>query len=479
MIIEHDGWFYSNTTNDIVQLVKLAHKEKKHIRVKGSGHSVIEAIREPKITDIIGIILSGELRSISMIRETVEMGERVAYVRVGAGCYIGHSPKDRLGTWDKSLNKWLDDRDYALPIMGGLAHQSLSGFLLTGSAGGSLTHGIADIIEEIELIDGLGNKRIYSRSDDEFYGVCVSMGLMGIIVYITLRVTSSYIVDGVEENIPIEASWLSKTERYKLPERFRETEYLHLNWFPQKKVNRVMQWRGERATSPKEIIPYHNIIGKKWQALKASAALFCASTALAINSKSKITDTIIGIMLRPFLPITSTYFCDNWWRALPADDYVPVDTLIKTDFTEVWIPIIHSEKVINILEQMFTDSKAAGAFAVEIYSAKSSPYWLSPAYNTDVIRIDPYWWAHGFGSIRRFFSYYWEHLLDIEGARLHWGKYLPEVGQKCGSTIFNASYLRLVYPKMNDWMTLRDQLDPMQIFTTSYWRRILDIKELS
>ena len=123
------------------------------------------------------------------------------------------------------------------------------------------------------------------------------------------------------------------------------------------------------------------------------------------------------------------FFRDVWYRALPVDDQAQIDTLIKTDFTELRSPVEGIDRAVAILEEMYEDQTIAGNFACELYVAKQSPFWLSPAYGHDVFRIDPYWWAHNpHGTPEMYFTHFWDRLLDIDGTRLHWGKYMPEPG---------------------------------------------------
>ena len=63
---------------------------------------------------------------------------------------------DKASTLENSLNYQLDEKGYALPVLGGMSHQSIAGFLLTGSASGSYTHGFADAVEQIDLVNGQG-----------------------------------------------------------------------------------------------------------------------------------------------------------------------------------------------------------------------------------------------------------------------------------------------------------------------------------
>ncbi|MDF1761287.1 MAG: D-arabinono-1,4-lactone oxidase [Coxiellaceae bacterium] len=467
---------YATNTDQVKKYIDYARKNKRLLRVIGSGHSVKQAIGIHSSPDCLNVMLSGDLRSIRLINEVEESNQKVAYVKVGAGCYIGRSPGDPLGTWHNSLNKWLDDHGYAIPIMGGLAHQSIAGFLLTGSSGGSVQHGLHDFIESIELIDGMGRHHIFTKNDEAFYGVAVSMGLMGVVVSVTIRAIPQFYVRGKEQNVALNQSWLSDDSRLHLAERFTQTEYMHLNWFSQPYINNVMQWSGQKSSKPSKVVAYHNVVGKWWMALLASMALLFSNWALSINKKSIISNKIVAALVGQFVTESVTEFNDLWWRALPADDYVPVKTLFKTDFTEVWLPLTTATDVINRLETMYKDSEVAGNFAMEIYATKQSPFWLSPAYGRDVIRIDPYWWSYNIGDPRRFFEFYWDEFLGDEGARLHWGKYLPHVGQRCGQVMFGPEFVRATYPKFDAWLALRQRLDPQKVFLTDYWQSIFDIE---
>ncbi len=55
--------------------------------------------------------------------------------------------------------------------------------------------------------------------------------------------------------------------------------------------------------------------------------------------------------------------------------------------------------------------------------------------------------------------------LDDIPFRLHWGKYIPGYDFKDW-----AEYYRSQYPKWDDFMKLREQRDPKNIFLTNYWK---------
>ena len=56
----------------------------------------------------------------------------------------------------------LSNKGWALPDLGGITHQTVSGFLSTGSAGGSLHHDAKDGVQAMEIVDGTG--RVFSVS---------------------------------------------------------------------------------------------------------------------------------------------------------------------------------------------------------------------------------------------------------------------------------------------------------------------------
>ncbi|CAG8477274.1 30582_t:CDS:2 [Gigaspora margarita] len=63
------------------------------------------------------------------------------------------------------------------------------------------------------------------------------------------------------------------------------------------------------------------------------------------------------------------------------------------------------------------------------------------------------------------FKFYWDTLSKY-GFRCHWGKYTPDN---------YGDHVSKLYPQYNQWMNIRRQMDPKQIFVTPYWRKLLKI----
>jgi hypothetical protein len=170
-------------------------------------------------------------------------------------------------------------------------------------------------------------------------------------------------------------------------------------------------------------------------------------------------------------------FHNMWYQVLACDDEAKTDTLIKVIFTEIWLPLAQLDAALDRLMALFNtlSGAAAGNFITELYGARQSPFWLSPSYGYDVIRVDVFWWAYSFGDPKKHFSIFWNALLDLPGARLHWGKYLPEVGVQYGNVVFNRAFLLQAFPKLQDWLQCRAAMDPKAVFLSDYWSGIFQL----
>lgn len=447
---------------EVIQTIKDAKDAKKILRVAGSEHSVKDAIF-PK--DGVTLLLTGDLSKVEIKGDLKEEdGNKWLYCRIGAGCYLS------------SACRQLSLKGYGFPELGGITHQSIGGFISTGSAGGSLKHSFADVIQDIEFVDGNGITHTAKRGTDEWAAVGVSMGLFGVITHVSFRLPEMRLVEGSESNYDFAESVLGPNEdgNSKLRESLEEYEYIRVNWFPQKAVRRVQQWVAQQVDVG-NIKPYKSTLSCPFAAGMAAIALKMCDCLLQ-SDPTECDYNLIGITLCPFvMPGVEQSFCNIWYETLPMDNDIPTESIIKVDFTEIWIPLDQCQTVMNRLGKLFENQQACNNLATEIYGAKKTPFWLSMSYEWNMVRVDPYWWAHNKGDKRKFFSYFWEVLLDIPGTRLHWGKYLPLPGQKCGNTKFNLAYLISVYPKMKEWLHMREKMDPHQVFVTDYWRGILEI----
>jgi hypothetical protein len=183
----------------------------------------------------------------------------------------------------------------------------------------------------------------------------------------------------------------------------------------------------------------------------------------------------IDTILDPFVALGTAPWQDTWMCGLPMDNQMD-DQLWPTEFTELWIPIEKTAEVMRALRDFYSgggDAKAAydatGAFSCELYATAASPFWMSPSYGTAMFRVDVFWFALNAGEPgERFYPRFWQLLKDFN-FRPHWGKHLPHASAEW------RAYYRANLPMLDRFLALRAELDPQQIFVTSYWRDHLGI----
>jgi D-arabinono-1,4-lactone oxidase len=120
--------------------------------------------------------------------------------------------------------------------------------------------------------------------------------------------------------------------------------------------------------------------------------------------------------------------------------------------------------------------RRTGTFSWELYSAVAERFWLNAAHSDGedewrhgVLRIDPYWFvANEEDPARTMFAGLWD-LLREAGIpfRLHWGKFQPTYPSGDRSWV---DFFRSQYPRWDDFLALRAERDPNNIFLTDYWR---------
>jgi D-arabinono-1,4-lactone oxidase len=209
---------------------------------------------------------------------------------------------------------------------------------------------------------------------------------------------------------------------------------------------------------------------------------------LAERPLRKAVPDFLPKLIAAFIPLDSEHggrpqrFTDWGWSGLPMDNSAD-DELLTTQFTETWIPLPRTLEVMQLLNRYFTELsddhealRRTGTYAWELYSAMPTPFWLNAAHSSGddewkdgVLRVDPYWFAdNAENPAETFYARLWD-LLRGNGIpfRLHWGKMQPVYEQGDRSWV---DFFRVQYARWDDFLRLRAERDPNNIFLTDYWR---------
>lgn len=505
-------WLPENES-DVISLVNQAKVQSKKICMRGAAHSF------PLLNTLEAEAAAGNNIYVMLSKmNAVVIDKPNMMVIVQAGCHLGEDPFDptEIATLQNSLLYQLDQQGMAVGDLGGITHQTVGGFMSTGSSGGSTQYAFEDSIMSVDVIicgAGGAQKVTYKRPvpdnpNDPFYAVAyASIGLMGIIVSVTFKCIPKFTITGSEttssyENCEIDlfgpgkAAGPGTAAKLSFQNFLEQTEYARIIWWPQEHVTKAVVWKASRQNptppgfTPK---PYQEVPWVDGSPVPATLGADVLYTAMGqwpnwlgdlVGTNSKTYRGIKFLVEPAFKPIIFPAICDvfvsngvktfwdYWYTGLPMDNQMG-DKTMPVWFTELWIPISQSQAVMNDMKSFYESEKCnenTGIFCVEIYAAKKSSFWMSPAYGTDVIRIDIFWFGNSNGNPADYYQKFW-NLLRKYNFRPHWGKYMPD-----GKDPNWKGYLQSVYPNTwTNWMNLRAQNDPGKIFVNDYWSGKLGI----
>lgn len=550
-----DGYYHPRTEEELVTLVKTAYNDGLQVRCRGAAHSVAQAIyTDPaegspavpnKVSEQTPPNTSNLNISLDRMKQMNWIDEANGIVEAEAGINLGPNPG--RSTLEESFLYKIWNKGWALEDLGGITHQTISGFMMTGSAGGTTTYDLITNIEAFRVIDGMGNVQwIEKGKDPEFYALGSSLGVLGIITKIRFKLSPRYYIKGQEETTPtaldkcqIDLFGDGSNGKPSLETFFKETPYTRIMWWPQKGSNRIVTWSAERTyDAPENPTPYHEfspngfvsnleqmgaailysilgiksfiktlsniyrdfvrfagVMAREWSAsigkVLAGIASFLVTLVLGVLLfipivlfiiLEPLTKKLLPVIINLIQPLSSDKkpikeFYDYYYRSLPMDNEVD-DIMMGTEFTEIWIPIQYTQQVMNLLNEHYKDNgySATGAFSNELYAGHSTSYWMHQGYTNGedafkdgTIRVDLFWYTANDGTPNgrgEYYDQFWKLFRDNNiPFRLHWGKFVPDYDFKDW-----ANYYQTQLPKMAEFLELREQRDPRNVFLTDYWK---------
>lgn len=268
-----DGFCHPSTEDELVALVRLAHDEGRQLRVRGAAHSISHAV----YTDPLGQLPNrvswqtppgGQNLDVMLDRYR---GWRVRdesrkLVEADAGIHLGADPSDPTGTatLETSLlwQLW-KQKGWTFSNLGGITHQTVSGFIGSGSSGGSPRYSVNDNLWGFRVIDGTGRVHELTREDpdpDGFYSMAPNLGLLGVVSTITFQCENTFNIEGQEaittvDECAVDLFGPGTEQRPSLEQFLRDTEYARLEWWPQRGAERVLVWQARRIAPHPDFQP--------------------------------------------------------------------------------------------------------------------------------------------------------------------------------------------------------------------------------
>ncbi|HEU0101891.1 MAG TPA: D-arabinono-1,4-lactone oxidase [Mycobacteriales bacterium] len=408
-------------TDELVAAVKAAERDGLPVRAIGAGHSFTGAA----MTDGVLLRLDRHAGLVSADRAS-------GRVTVEAGMLL------------EQLNPLLDQLGLALSNLGDIDRQSVAGAISTGTHGtGARLGGLASQVVGLELV--LADGTVVACSADTepelFAFARVSLGALGLVSTVTLQCEPAFALHAQERPMPL-AEVLDR-----LDELVEDNEHVEFYWWPHtgttltKRNNRLAAGEVPEPLSPRRAwledeLMTNTVFGQLCRLGRRVPAV--------VPQVNRLAARLMGD--RDFSDASHRVFCSPRRVRFAEMEYA--------------VPRAEVAEALRGVQRVVELGPAPVSFPVEVRFTAADDIPLSTAYGRDTAYLA----VHMFQGV----PYEWyfrgvEAVLAGLGGRPHWGKL----------HFLDAAGLRPRYPRFDEFVALRDRLDPAGRFANDYLDRVL------
>ncbi|MGG7508643.1 D-arabinono-1,4-lactone oxidase [Plantibacter sp. YIM 135249] len=348
------------------------------------------------------------------------------------------------GTRLHAIPRLLRPYGLAMANLGDIDRQSISGAISTGTHGtGTTFGGIATQVVGITLVTADGELLTADEHEhtELLPALALSLGALGIIVSVTLQCVPAFVLEAVERPEPLEP--LLPT----LLDRAAAADHFEFYWFPHTETALTKTNTRLAGDAPRSPMPPV----RRWvddTAIANGAYRVLCNTGLVapklIPRINRLADRVTG----------NRSFTDH------STNVFTTSRTVRFQEMEYAIPAEHVPEAFRRVRELIEERGWNISFPIEVRFAAADDLWLSTASGR----------PSGYIAVHRFFrenttQYFGavEEIMMEYGGRPHWGKMNSRT----------AESLRTVYPRFDEFVALRDRLDPGRLFANDYLRRVL------
>ncbi|CAB4368094.1 unannotated protein [freshwater metagenome] len=402
-----------HSIEDLSRLVAEAASRGEKVKAVGSGHSFTSAAatdgRMLRLDKLTGI-------------SHVDRGNNRVTVRAGT----------RLS----DLNSLLHAEGLAMANLGDIAYQTVAGAISTSTHGtGKALTGLAGQVTAMTLVAGDG--RIVECSStvnaDVFDVGRVSVGALGVIAEYTLQVVPAFRLHAMEQPMRLD------DVLENIHELAAEHDHFEFFWIPHTKW--ALTKRNNRTNDDLAPLP----IVKGWV-----EKTFMENYAFgALCRLGRMRPSLIPRLATALPSSGSREYIDQSYKIFASP------RIVRFYEMEHALPVEHVAPALRDIRSMIERKGYLLNFPVEVRFTKGDDVALSTAYGRDSAYIAVHVYK---GMEYQPFFRDVEDILRGYNARPHWGKLHYREAQE----------LSTLYPRWNDFIALRDKLDPQRTFANAY-----------
>ena len=407
------------STADVIAIVRRAVAAGHKVKAIGAGHSFTA----------IGAT-DGVLVNLDRMKNVLGWDLEVGRVRVQAGISL------------HDLNPILRGHGLAFPNLGDIDPQSVAGAVSTGTHGtGGKLHGISRTVVGVQLVTAAGEV-LEIDEDHELFGASrVTLGALGIITEVTLQCVPAFLLHAREEPMALPELF------DRLDELVEDNDHFEFYWFPH--TEKALVKRNNRVPAGTAAEP----IGRFRHWLDDE---FLSNEAFdVINKVVRQAPRLIPRINNVAASVLSARdYVDDSFKVFVSPRRV------KFRESEFAVPRYALQDVLGELRTWLDDGHERITFPIEVRFSAADDVWMSTGYERDnaYVAVHQYYKT----DYRSYFAAAESIFTEHEG-RPHWGK-IHTLG---------ADYFRDRYEHFDDFVEIRNQLDPSRLFTNSYLDQVL------
>lgn len=411
------------STEAVARAVGAAARRGLRIKAVGSGHSFSGIAVAP------GILLE-----LDDLQGLVRVDRERSRVTLWAGTRLHRIPE------------LLARHGLAMENLGDIDRQSIAGAISTGTHGtGARYGGISTQVVGATLVTAGGE--ILSVDEDEnadlLPAVAVSLGALGILVDVTIQCVPAFVLEAVERPEPL------ASVREDFAARAASSDHFEFYWFPHTDLAMTKTNTRLPASAP----------------LSALSMRSRLVDDVIVGTGAHAVASLIGRAIPPLVPALSRLSTRVWGDRVFTDRSHRVFTTargVRFREMEYAVPVEALLPALESVQELIDVRDWRIGFPIEVRTAAADELWLSTAHGraTGYIAVHRYWRddpSEYFDGV--------EAIMRAHDGRPHWGK-MHTLG---------ADELRPHYPHFDEFVALRDRLDPRGLFRNAYLDRVLGV----
>ena len=392
-----------------------------HVKPIGAGHSFSGVAVAP------GVQL--DLHELSGV---LAVDEASARVTLGAGTNLYRLPE------------LLEPYGLALENMGDIDRQTIAGATSTGTHGtGGRFGGLATQIAGATLVTGDGSLLSVNETENAelLPAVRLGLGALGVLVDLTIQCVPAFLLHAVERSEPLG----EVLDAYL--DRSANEDHFEFYWFPHTdtavtKTNTRLPADADRHPRPRfgSWVDDELVANGAYRAICAFGSVFPAM----VPPVNRLAARLMG----------NGDFTDDSPRVFVSDRSVRFREM------EYALPREAVPHAVREVDALIRSRGWRISFPVEVRSAAADDNWMSTAYGRDTGYIAVHRYHRE--DPKEYFAAV-EAIMRSHDGRPHWGKMHTRT----------ADDLRPAYPRFDDFVAVRDRLDPAGVFENRYLRSVL------